>query len=148
MLLVPDYGTFKVNLWTNPDGSKVARMICDVYLPDGSPFAGCPRMMLKCQVERAKEMGYSMVAGPEAEFFLFQKDAQGNVKVETHDVGDYFDLTPVDNPTCIRGSRSGIWASTRIGRSARAAARWLGAGASLSGEGLGPGSGGSLPLLA
>jgi glutamine synthetase len=96
MLLVPDYGTFKVNPWTNPDGSKVARMICDVYLPDGAPFAGCPRMTLKRQVERAKEMGYSMVAGPEAEFFLFQKDAQGNVKVETHDVGGYFDLTPVD----------------------------------------------------
>src|SRR5712675_1545641 len=43
MLLVPDYGTFKVNPWSNPDGSKVARMICDVYLPDGSPFPGCPR---------------------------------------------------------------------------------------------------------
>jgi glutamine synthetase len=96
MLLVPDYGTFRVNPWTNPDGSKVARMICDVYLPDGSPFSGCPRMTLKRQVERAKEMGYAMVAGPEAEFFLFQRDPLGNAKVETHDVGGYFDLTPVD----------------------------------------------------
>jgi glutamine synthetase len=96
MLLVPDYETFQVNPWVNPDGSKVARMICDVYLPDGKPFSGCPRMTLKRQVERAKELGYTMVAGPEAEFFLFQKDAQGNVKVETHDVGGYFDLTPVD----------------------------------------------------
>jgi len=96
MLLVPDLDTFRVNPWTNPDGSKVARMICDIYMPDETPFAGCPRMTLKRQVERAKKLGYTMVAGPEAEFFLFQKDAQGNVKLETHDVGGYFDLTPVD----------------------------------------------------
>ncbi|HYN20159.1 MAG TPA: type I glutamate--ammonia ligase, partial [Thermoanaerobaculia bacterium] len=96
MLLVPDLATFRVNPWINPDGSKVARMICDVYLPDGTPFSGCPRMTLKRQVDKARDMGYSMVAGPEAEFFLFQKDANGDVKVETHDVGGYFDLTPVD----------------------------------------------------
>ncbi|HVR99181.1 MAG TPA: type I glutamate--ammonia ligase [Thermoanaerobaculia bacterium] len=96
MLLVPDLETFRINPWDNPDGSKVARMICDIYLPDGSAFAGCPRMTLKRQVERAKAMGYTMVAGPEAEFFLFQKDEMGNVIVETHDVGGYFDLTPVD----------------------------------------------------
>lgn len=96
MLLVPDYSTFRVNPWSNPDGSKVARMICDVYNPDGTPFAGCPRMALRRVVERAKKMGYTMVAGPEAEFFLFQRDSQGNLVVETHDVGGYFDLTPVD----------------------------------------------------
>lgn len=96
MLLVPDYKTFQINPWSNPDGSKVARMICDVYLPDGSAFPGCPRLTLKRQVERAKKHGYTMVAGPEAEFFLFQTDAQGNVVLETHDVGGYFDLTPVD----------------------------------------------------
>jgi glutamine synthetase len=96
MLLYPDPGTFQINPWTNPDGSRVARMICDVYLPDGSPFPGCPRMTLKRQVERAEAMGYKMVAGPEAEFFLFQEDAEGRTLVETHDVGGYFDLTPVD----------------------------------------------------
>ena len=96
MLLVPDYETFRVNPWVNPDGSKVARMICDVYTPDGSPFAGCPRMALKRQVEKARALGYTMVAGPEAEFFLFQKDENGNPKIETHDIGGYFDLTPVD----------------------------------------------------
>ncbi|MDY7094964.1 MAG: type I glutamate--ammonia ligase [Acidobacteriota bacterium] len=96
MVLVPDYDTFQVNPWSNPDGSKVARMICDVYMPDGSAFAGCPRGVLKQQVERAQKMGYNMVAGPEAEFFLFQTDEQGNVVTETHDVGGYFDLTPVD----------------------------------------------------
>lgn len=97
MLLVPDYDTFQVNPWTNPDGSRVARMICDVHLPDGSPFAGCPRLALKRQVERAAKLGYTMAAGPEAEFFLFEKDAAGNVVSDaTHDVGGYFDLTPVD----------------------------------------------------
>jgi glutamine synthetase len=62
----------------------------------GSAFPGCPRMVLKRQVERARELGYTMVTGPEAEFFLFQKDEYGNAKIETHDVGGYFDLTPVD----------------------------------------------------
>lgn len=96
MLLVPDYETFQVNPWTNPDDSRVARMICDVHLPDGSNFPGCPRLTLKRQVERAEEMGYVMVAGPEAEFFLLQTDDRGNAIGETHDVGGYFDLTPVD----------------------------------------------------
>jgi glutamine synthetase len=96
MLLVPDWDTFQVNPWNNPDGSKVARMICDVHLPDGSPFAGCPRLALKRQVERAGKKGFQMVAGPEAEFFLFQKDENGTTLLDTHDVGGYFDLTPVD----------------------------------------------------
>ncbi len=96
MLLVPDPETFRVNPWANPDGSKVARLICDIHMPDGSPFAGCPRLTLKRIVHRAQGKGYTMVAGPEAEFFLFQKDASGKTLVETHDVGGYFDLTPVD----------------------------------------------------
>jgi glutamine synthetase len=96
MLLIPDLDTFRINPWVNADGSKVARMICDVYNPDGTPFPGCPRMTLKRQVDRAKAMGYTMVAGPEAEFFLFQRDANGNPLIETHDAGGYFDLTPVD----------------------------------------------------
>ena len=96
MLLFPDLDTFQVNPWQNADGSRVARMICDVHMPDESPFPGCPRHTLKRQVERAKKLGYQMVCGPEAEFFLFQKDDAGNPILETHDVGGYFDLTPVD----------------------------------------------------
>jgi len=96
MLLHPDLDTFRLNPWKNPDGSRVARLICDVKLPDESDFPGCPRTTLKRQVERAAKKGYKMVAGPEAEFFLFQKDAEGGVLTETHDVGGYFDLTPVD----------------------------------------------------
>ena len=96
MLLYPDLDTFQINPWKSPDGSRVARMICDVHNPDGSGFAGCPRLALKKQVARAEEMGYTMVAGPEAEFFLFQKDENGQVVLDTHDAGGYFDLTPVD----------------------------------------------------
>jgi glutamine synthetase len=96
MLLVPDLKTFRVNPWVSPDGTRVARLICDIYRPDGKPFEGCPRLALGRQIEKAKKMGYSMVAGPEAEFFLFQKDEDGQTLVETHDVGGYFDLTPVD----------------------------------------------------
>src|SRR5687768_18456756 len=61
MLLVPDLATFRVNPWPTSEGFKVARMICDIYLPDGTPFAGCPRMTLKRQTERARKMGYTMV---------------------------------------------------------------------------------------
>ena len=96
MILVPDLDTFQVNPWTSEDGTRVARLICDIYRPDGSPFAGCPRLALKRQVERAEELGYTMVVGPEAEFFLFEKDDAGRVLETTHDVGGYFDLTPVD----------------------------------------------------
>lgn len=96
MLLVPDLDTFRVNPWASTDGSKVARLICDVHRPDGSEFEGCPRLALKRQVDRIAQLGYTMVAGPEAEFFLFQKDDEGKMVPETHDVGGYFDLTPVD----------------------------------------------------
>ncbi len=96
MLLVPDWDTFRINPWTSKGDSRVARMICDVHLPDGAPFPGCPRLALKRQVERATALGLTMVAGPEAEFFLFQKDETGATLLDTHDVGGYFDLTPVD----------------------------------------------------
>jgi glutamine synthetase len=96
MLLAPDLDTFQINPWSSPDGSRVARIICDVQLPDGTPFAGCPRTALKRQITRAEKLGYRMVCGPEAEFFLFQKDPTGRTLIETHDVGGYFDLTPVD----------------------------------------------------
>jgi len=96
MLLHPDLDTFRLNPWKNPDGSRVARLICDVKLPDESDFPGCPRTTLRRQVEGAAKKGFKMVAGPEAEFFLFHKDEEGTVLTETHDVGGYFDLTPVD----------------------------------------------------
>jgi len=95
MNLVPDLDTFRIFPWSHPNG-KVARLVCDIYNPDGSPFAGCPRMTLKRQMEKAKSMGYTLMTGPEAEFFLFRRDAAGEPIVDTHDQGGYFDLTPVD----------------------------------------------------
>ena len=95
MVLKPDLETFAVFPWKTGRG-KVGRLICDVAQPDDSPFAGCPRTLLKDQVARAEEMGFRVMAGPEAEFFLFQLDGSGNPVTETHDRGGYFDLSPVD----------------------------------------------------
>src|SRR3989338_448716 len=95
MLLKPDLETLRVFPWEEK-GGRVARLICDVYNPDETPFSGCPRLTLKKVCQEAKDMGYVMMAGPEAEFFLFKKDEKGNVTTNTHDAGGYFDLTPVD----------------------------------------------------
>ncbi|AOQ24021.1 Glutamine synthetase [Moorella thermoacetica] len=95
MYLRPDPDTFVVFPWRPHEGS-VARLICDVYNPDGTPFAGCPRSTLKRVMAEAAEMGFTMNAGPEAEFFLFHTDADGRPTLETQDRAGYFDLTPVD----------------------------------------------------
>lgn len=95
MLLKPDFDTFRIFPWEDTEG-KIGRLICDVYNPDETPFLGCPRLILKKVTGRAKKLGYTMVAGPEVEFFLFQKDANGNATVNTHDSGGYFDLMPID----------------------------------------------------
>jgi glutamine synthetase len=101
MYLRPDLDTFRVFPWTHDSGEKVARLICDVYNPDGTPFAGCPRSTLKRVIALAADRGYVMNAGPEAEFFLFQT-RDGEPLTETHDAGGYFDLTPVDQGEDVR----------------------------------------------
>lgn len=93
--LKPDPSTFTVFPWRPRDGS-VARLICDVYTPDGEPFEGCPRCTLQKVLVEAKEMGFTLNAGPEAEFFLFHTDENGRPTTITHDSGGYFDLSPVD----------------------------------------------------
>ncbi|MDO9535968.1 MAG: type I glutamate--ammonia ligase [Bacillota bacterium] len=95
MNLRPDPNSFVLFPWRPKDGA-VARLICDVYNPDGTPFEGCPRGRLRIAIEEAEKMGYSMNAGPEAEFFLFHTDADGRPTLVTHDQAGYFDLTPVD----------------------------------------------------
>jgi glutamine synthetase len=95
MLLKPDFDTFAVVPWGDPE-NRVARLICDVYTADEEPFTGDPRWVLRRQVEAAAELGYAMKAGCEAEFFLFQRAADGSPTTVTHDAGGYFDLTPVD----------------------------------------------------
>lgn len=95
MLLNPDLNTFRIFPWTN-NGDKIARLICDIMNPDGTPFGGCPRQILKRVCKKAEKMGYTMQAGPEAEFFLFLHDEKGNPILDTHDSAGYFDLAPLD----------------------------------------------------
>jgi glutamine synthetase len=95
MLLRPDFTTFRIFPWGDPT-QRVARVICDVVSPDGAPFPGDPRRVLKEQVARAAKLGYVMNAGMEAEFFLFRPAADGGPGTLTHDVGGYFDLAPMD----------------------------------------------------
>jgi glutamine synthetase len=101
MVLRPDLATFRV-LPYDDEGGKVARVICDIYNPDGSTFAGCTRQALKRQITKAQSSGFEMMAGVEAEFFIFQLDASGDPTTDTHDHGGYFDQTPVDKAEEIR----------------------------------------------
>jgi glutamine synthetase len=94
MYLKLDMDTYAVIPWTNNSSSQavVARFMCDVYMPDGKPFEGDPRYILKRQLERARKLGYVFNVGPELEFFLFRKE---NQKLEPlpHDNAGYFDQT-------------------------------------------------------
>jgi glutamine synthetase len=101
MYLRPDLTTFRVFPWSAPTGEKVARIICDIYTPEGEPFAGCPRMTLKKVIALAAAKNYQMKAGPEAEFFLFQT-RNGVPTTESHDAAGYFDLSPVDQGEDVR----------------------------------------------
>ncbi|MFD1954789.1 type I glutamate--ammonia ligase [Paenibacillus thailandensis] len=95
MYLYPDLDTWVVFPWVSQD--RVARLICDVYMPDGTPFAGDPRGILKRVLKEAEEMGFSaMNVGPEPEFFLFKTDDRGEPTTELNDQGGYFDLAPMD----------------------------------------------------
>jgi glutamine synthetase len=101
MLLKPDLETFRI-LPLEEEGARVARLLCDIHNPDGTPFDGCPRHTLKRQIARAKAMGYEMMAGCEAEFFLFERAPDGAPTTITHDLASYFDLGPVDKGEQIR----------------------------------------------
>lgn len=96
MYLVPDRSTWLIFPWDSSQG-KVARLICDIYLPDGSPFPGDPRGVLKRVVAQANELGFSRFnVGPEPEFFLFKLDEHGKPTDQVNDEGGYFDLAPLD----------------------------------------------------
>ena len=94
--LHPDLDSYTILPW-RPQTGKVARLICDVYNPDGTPFVGDPRGTLKRALKRAEDMGYSFNVGPECEFFLFQTDEKGRPTTETADEAGYFDLGPLDH---------------------------------------------------
>ena len=95
MYLYPDYDTFEIFTW-RPQQGKVARLICDVYTPDGEPFEGDPRWILKKTIKEANEMGYRFDVGPECEFFLFHTDDNGLPTTLSHEKAGYFDLGPND----------------------------------------------------
>lgn len=93
MYLKPDVNTFAVLPWTRRSEDVTARLICDVYLPDGTPYEGDPRNVLKRQLAEAAELGYTFNVGPELEFFLCKTDEEGNVIALPHDNAGYFDQT-------------------------------------------------------
>ena len=97
MVAMPDATTFQPLPW-RPKERGVARMFCDIVHPDGRPFEGDPRYVLKRQLKRATDLGYTFYVGPELEFFYF-KNSEGT---EFLDAGGYFDLTPLDVASDLR----------------------------------------------
>ena len=95
--LYPDLNSFAIFPW-RPAQGKVARLICDVYNPDGTPFVGDPRGVLRRVLQRSRDMGFDAFnIGPELEFFLFETDDQGHATTLTRDEAGYFDLGPLDH---------------------------------------------------
>lgn len=107
MYLKPDLNTFAIVPWESGERYKVARIICDVYLPDGTPFMGDPRHILKSQIREAQKRDFEYYVGPELEFFLFELDENNNPLVMPHDNGGYFDYT-ADRGTSIRQAMSKV----------------------------------------
>lgn len=98
MIAIADPTTFKIlPLRNNPAGA--ARMFCDIVTPEGKAFEGDPRYCLKRMLNKAKSMGFDMYVGPELEYFYF-KDSNST---EFLDQGGYFDLTPLDLTSDLRG---------------------------------------------
>jgi glutamine synthetase len=103
MRLEPDPETFAVLPWRDDEKGAAARLICDVIdTTTGEPFSGDPRYVLKRAIDRAAEMGYTLNAGPEPEFFVFDQDESGRATTDTHDAGGYFDLAPKDLASDLR----------------------------------------------
>ncbi|MCS3924776.1 type I glutamate--ammonia ligase [Methanosalsum natronophilum] len=99
MILKPDPDSFAILPWSDKD--IVARMVCDVYMPDGQPFKGDPRYVLRKMMDKAKKMGFEFNVGPELEFFLFEKE-EGLATTRPHDFGRYFEFAPADLTEDIR----------------------------------------------
>ena len=97
MIARPDLATFAILPWESKE-QPVARMFCDIYKPDGKPFAADPRYVLKKNLERAKKMGFTFNVGPELEFFYFNNPKNAIIL----DKGGYFDLTPLDMAQSVR----------------------------------------------
>lgn len=100
MVLVPDPSTYAVIPWRAGENAT-ARLIADVHTPDGKPFMGSPRNILKKSLAKAEKLGYTYNTGPELEFFLFKTD-NGRISPVPHDVGGYFDHSGRDLATDVR----------------------------------------------
>jgi glutamine synthetase len=98
MVAKPDPDTFQILPWRPLEHNAVARMFCDILRPGGEPFEGDPRYVLKKNLKKAADLGFTFYVGPELEFFYF-KDSKST---ETLDSGGYFDLTPLDAATDLR----------------------------------------------
>lgn len=98
MIAMPDPATFRMLPWRPRDHSTVARMFCDILMPGGEPFEGDPRYVLKQNLKRAADLGFTFNVGPELEFFYF-RDSCGT---EGLDQGGYFDMTPLDAANDLR----------------------------------------------
>lgn len=98
MVALPDPSTFQILPWRPREHGGVARMFCDIYWPGGKPFEGDPRYVLRKNLDRAADMGYTFYVGPELEYFYFQ-NSDGTKFL---DQGSYFDLTPPDIATDLR----------------------------------------------
>src|SRR5512143_3390762 len=86
--------TFNEIPWQPGSGPRgTARVICDVHTPGGEPFVGDPRYVLRRQMDRARKLGYVVNTGPELEFFLFRRDADGRIAPLPHDQAGYFDFS-------------------------------------------------------
>jgi glutamine synthetase len=101
MLLKIDPSTYAVLPWSAPDMRR-ARFFCDIYTPDGNPFAGDPRGILRSQLKRIEERGWTFNVGPEPEFFLFKRNGEASVHPVPHDVGGYFDFSAHDEAARVR----------------------------------------------
>ncbi|MDU5109693.1 MAG: type I glutamate--ammonia ligase [Clostridium sp.] len=95
MYLRPNLDSFVIFPW-RPQQGKVARLICDIYTPEGDPFEGDPRNILRKVLNEAGDLGYTMNVGPECEFFLLDTNEYGEPILKTQDKAGYFDLSPLD----------------------------------------------------
>ena len=101
MYLYPDLDTFEIYPW-RPQTGKVARLMCDVHRPDGRPFEGDPRYVLKRVLEKAAKLGYTFNVGPECEFFLFRMNEEGQPTTVTYEEAGFFDVGPLDQAENVR----------------------------------------------
>jgi len=112
MIALPDPTTFQIIPW-RPSEKKEARLICDIHRPGGQPFEGDPRLILKRAIAEAEKEGFNYLASPELEFFLFRVENGPRVEPVPHDVGGYFDFSPLDQASGVR--RDAIFSLEEMG---------------------------------